>query len=417
MRPSLATVVEPASVLTVTTAAQETTATHAIADLADAFRRCLWVDILPLWSTVGLEMHRGGYVETLCEAGKSPPSSRRVRVTARQIYAFSEAERLGWNSLAARDCVRHGMQFLLLHVSPDGFLQHTLAADDEILDADFDLYDQAFLLLALAHAARFLPERDAERRAKRLVEALQAQFGHASGGFIDRIGKPFPLRANPHMHLLEAGLAWVEASADPFWRTFCNDIAALFLDHLVDREHGVLLETFDEDWSPIVDGARHVVEPGHNFEWAWLLQRWEHLCEGDAEGYAERLVSFAEASGYDPRRHVVVNTVGTDGSQIDASARLWPQTERLKAWLSIAASTADRRRLAAEAMAVDAANAILVYFTGRPRGMWQDVMQPDGMFSPAPVPASSLYHVVCAMSELIRYSDDYGAGRVIATKR
>ncbi len=373
-----------------------------LGELSTWFLQTLWLDILPLWSTVGLDARHGGYEEVLCETGKASPCARRVRVSARQVYAFSEAERLGWNRFAARDRIDHGLRFLLAHLSSDGFLQHTLTPDDTVLDAGADLYDQAFLLLALAHADRFAPEEALEERAMRLVGALRVRFGYR-GGFIDREDRPFPLRANPHMHLLEAGLAWVEMSGDPFWDDLCSEIADLFLTRLVDPETGVLLEEFTDDWRPIRVGGRFVVEPGHNYEWAWLLQRWERLCGGDAQGFPERLVSFAESSGYDARRHVALNAVGSDGIHVDASARLWPQTERMKAWLSIGDRLGDEGRLEAEAKVVDAGNALRRYFDGMPPGMWRDVLQSDGTFLAGTVPASSLYHVICAVAELVRY--------------
>jgi mannose-6-phosphate isomerase len=40
--------------------------------------------------------------------------------------------------------------------------------------------------------------------------------------------------------------------------------------------------------------------------------------------------------------------------------------------------------------------------TGVP-GLWHDVMLEDGSFRHAASPASSLYHIICAMGELSRY--------------
>jgi mannose-6-phosphate isomerase len=66
-------------------------------------------------------------------------------------------------------------------------------------------------------------------------------------------------------------------------------------------------------------------------------------------------------------------------------ARLWPQTERLKA-------DALEDRAAPEARA-----ALAAYL--RPDGLWHERRLPDGGFSQEPAPASSLYHLTCGILE------------------
>ena len=52
----------------------------------------------------------------------------------------------------------------------------------------------------------------------------------------------------------------------------------LFEARLFDARRGVLLEHFAEDWSAHPDAAlADVVEPGHHFEWVWLLREYEQL--------------------------------------------------------------------------------------------------------------------------------------------
>ena len=60
-----------------------------------------------------------------------------------------------------------------------------------------------------------------------------------------------PLRANPHMHLLEAALAWLPIDPEPIWRRSADMIAALCLDRFMDGESGVLRERFSTDWTPL----------------------------------------------------------------------------------------------------------------------------------------------------------------------
>ena len=87
-----------------------------------------------------------------------------------------------------------------------------------------------------------------------------------------------------------------------------------------------------------------------------------------------------------------MNSMTEDFAIRDAGARLWPQTE----WLKAALIHGD------EANAILAAKALGRYLEGVSPGVWRDQMRPDGSFVSEPAPASSLYHIVCAISELAK---------------
>lgn len=378
-------------------------------DAGRRFRRLLFEDILPLWSTVGIDRNRGGFCESISHDGRIPISSRRVRVTARQIYSFCEAARLGWNRTAAAACVRHGYRFLLSHSSPDGLLFHGLSDDDTLLDQDHHLYDQAFLLFAYAHSFAHLQDEDFRRRAVGMLGSIRQRLGHEAGGFKDHTRAPYPLRSNPHMHLLEAALAWMAVDANPLWRALADEIVALFKSRFYDPEKGVVREYFSADWDVVDEGGRWRIEPGHNYEWAWLLIRWSQETGGKIGDRAERMIAFAENYGVDPARRVSVNEVWSDGIIADAKARLWPQTERLKAWLAVADMREGEARWAAEQNALEACQSLLAYMAVDARGTWHDVMLKDGSFKQGVAPASSLYHIICAIGELLRYVERGGS--------
>lgn len=85
-----------------------------------------------------------------------------------------------------------------------------------------------------------------------------------------------------------------------------------------------------------------------------------------------------------------------DFSIHDDAARLWPQAERLKAGALAA-------RLFGEArywqMAVEAATSLACYLTTPVRGVWYDRRLGSGQFVEEAVPASTFYHIVCALLE------------------
>jgi mannose/cellobiose epimerase-like protein (N-acyl-D-glucosamine 2-epimerase family) len=97
------------------------------------------------------------------------------------------------------------------------------------------------------------------------------------------------------------------------------------------------------------------------------------------------------------RSKAAINAIFHDGSNCDGNARLWLQTERLKALLLARKLTGDPE-LAQRA--IDAAATLISYLDTPTAGMWYDRRNIDGSFESAPSPASSLYHLVSAIKQL-----------------
>ena len=103
-------------------------------------------------------------------------------------------------------------------------------------------------------------------------------------------------------------------------------------------------------------------------------------------------------------RGVAVDALNDDLSVRSPQARLWPQTERLKAALGLASATADAKlRARLEADAVAAADGFAQYLDMPVAGLWRDKMRANGTFIPEVVPASSFYHIIGAIAELADY--------------
>jgi mannose-6-phosphate isomerase len=197
------------------------------------------------------------------------------------------------------------------------------------------------------------------------------------------------------MHLLEASLAWVEVSDDREWRILADEIATLALSHFIDASSGALREHFTGAWAPVPGVEGHIIEPGHLFEWGWLLLRWAGDQRPEARRAAFRLIDVGEQHGV--RGGVAINSLLDDFSVRDDSARLWPQTERLKAAALAARLTGESRY---PEMAHAAAQGLLPYLHTKVPGSWYDRMMPGGQLIEEPAPASTFYHLVAAVAEL-----------------
>jgi mannose-6-phosphate isomerase len=347
----------------------------------------------PLWARAGYDHAGGGFHERLAVDGPVAGDARRARVQVRQVYAFARASALGWAG-DPTPLVTGGLQFFLNHYRrPDGLFRTLCAPDGATLDDQALLYDQAFVLLALAAAHGALPASCAPaliHEAQTLLAALEQHLRHRGGGFDAGLPQRLPLLANPHMHLLEAALAWEQISQEPAWCRLRAELVELALTRLIAAPGGALLEFFDQDWRPLPGVEGRIVEPGHLFEWSWLLQR----CGGErATGAALRLLHLAERHGL--RRGMALNAVLDDFTVHDAQARLWPQTERLKAH-ALAAVSDDRHWPAT----LEAGHAVLRYLAVAPEGLWYDTVTVNERFIAEPSPASTLYHLVTAIAQL-----------------
>jgi len=361
---------------------------------AEKLRRWLFEAAFPLWWNIGADRLAGGWYERITLTGQPVILPKRSRVAARQVFSYHEAGRLGWQG-PWREAAGHALSFLgERFVRDDGTVIGAVAQDGTIVDAKFDLYNQAFALLAYACAHRTIdPHGEWQKRARSLMQTLSQEYANPAGGFReDRVGE-LTLRANPHMHLLEAALVWLSIDHDPVWGRLADDIAALCFDRFIDRETGALRERFGPAWVPLPGKHGQIVEPGHHYEWAFLLDRWAKLTGRDRPAEIAKLIAFSDRNGIDRRRGVAVNAISLDGGVCDPVARLWPQTERLRAY--IIDQTDDEHTRLSEAIA-----ALWRYLDAPVAGLWFENLAADGQFVVEAAPATSLYHIVGAVTEL-----------------
>lgn len=372
-------------------------------------REWLLRDALPIWWEIGADRANGGFHEKIDQQGVAVTGvPKRARVQARQVFVYTQAGKLGWDG-PWLDAVQHGFDYLVgAYKRPDGLYRRTERADGPP-EADFDLYDQAFALLALASAYRALdgaPGPLAEAEA--LFAAMEEQLGHPVAGFKESVAGKLPLRSNPHMHLLEALLAWLEQREIPAFRRRAEQIVGLALDRMIDPATGAIAENFDDDWRRM-GGADDVREPGHQFEWAYLLSLAARQLGGDHRAASDRLAAFGARHGIDRARGVAIFSIDPRGEPVDRDARLWAQTERLRTMLLVP----DDAALAAGTMPDEAAGALASvrrYLDVPVRGLWRDRLHPDDSFADEPAPASSLYHLVTGLWPLVTASSPHDGG-------
>ena len=337
----------------------------------------------------------GGFHERLNHDLTPAAEPRRSRLHPRQAFAYGHAQRLRWGGPSAT-AVEHALRFFMAHYRrEDGLFRALVSPDGRPLDDEIVLYDQAFALLGLAAGYATLGEERWRASGVQLHDVLRERLAHPTVGFMEKLAQTEPLSSNAHMHLLEATLAWSELDQDPRWRTLAAELVSLALTRLIDPRTGALPEFFTADWRP---EPASVFEPGHQFEWAWLLLRFDaSRHDQQIERAALKLIEIGETHGVDRKRRATIASLRSDFSVHDPHARLWSQCERIKAACSAHALTGAARY---EAMALEACETLRTYLDTPIRGLWRDRLDAQGSFVEEPAPASSLYHLVGAVLEL-----------------
>lgn len=352
--------------------------------------------VLPLWLEKGIDPHNGSFVEALSFKDGSPLDlPRRSMVQARQIYSLRLATDLGLiEKSLAQAIIAKATEFLILHYSlPSGGFIHSATSKGAPENRIPDLYAQAFALFGMAHSYAINPTPEVEERAKALVNYLNSERALPQGGFTELSAEGVMYEANPHMHMFEAAIAWMSVSADPVWRGLAEPILDLCLQKFVDPKTGALSEHFDGLWNPIESGSRSVLEPGHHLEWSWLMSKYQSLTGVNLNDVRTKLFELSEKYGVCPERKVVYDEIWSDFSPKTKTSRFWTQCERIKC-------AADR---GAKAAAHEGMESLLKYFETPVAGLWLDRMSEDGSFKSENAKASSLYHIIGAISEYQNY--------------
>jgi len=382
---------------------------------------------LPHWHTHGIDLEHGGFTERLTLNGAADPVAyKRIRVQARQIYVFSHASLIERDPARAaewRAAAAQGFDFMSRKYwqGPARGWARTVTPAGELQDKAADSYDQAFVLFACAWYYLAAHEDRALETAGQTLDFLDRILACAEhGGYYEGLSSTGellrgpPRRQNPHMHLLEALLALHRATGSDAFMERAGHIVELFRTRFFDAGARSLGEYFTPEWLPADGPPGQIVEPGHLFEWSWILHNYAARAgSAQAHNLAQMAYDSALASGMHLDRNLVYDEIDRGGSVLRASHRLWPQTEALKAHIAAAehgASAGDRDF--ARSRIAPAIDAIFHNYLLPKTGIWNDQLDAAGKPVSTFVPATSLYHLFLAFAETLRFyeankSEDY----------
>ncbi|WP_425986893.1 sugar phosphate nucleotidyltransferase [Brevundimonas sp. TWP1-2-1b1] len=311
-----------------------------------AERLATWLrqSALPVWCTLG-QGTSGAFEALLSTSGRRIATSPVLQVQAAQLEAYALAGRQDWPG-PWRAVVEKGLPHLPL-------------------DSDqSELGDHSGFPVALAAIFAATGDPSVKRDATTLRDRLIG----------DQTSPPDQAKS---LILLEGALAWAGISTDPGWRRTADQIVSL------------MQAASDID---------HPASPGDLFYRAWLLARYSRLTSDTASLVNARKLFTAGLQGIDLNRGVAVESVSDQGLIQRGRARLWSQTQWLKASLILASMADDAPCAASLEQAGCALRAVWLFLT--PQGLWRDAMLESGDFIDEPSPALSFRSIMTAHIQL-----------------
>jgi len=346
----------------------------------------------------------GGFYERLGKGFKPVLTGQRRLVTqCRQLsiyshYSYSENKKFSKH-------LKEKFEFILERYHDPVTHRWHFSLDDagNVKDKTCDLYALSFVIFSFAHYYKATGDDRAKKSARDVLALIDHDFRLPKlPGFAESLeppGKPvFDLRRqNPHMHLLEACLFAREIFGSTPYEAMADEMIGLFQNHFFDAGREALVEFFTHDLQPDPEKGTHL-EPGHYFEWVWLLKKHATL-KGDAkmhDAVCHKLLDWANRNGWDGMYGGIHDTVAANGQVIAATKRLWPFCEALKANALMLDTAPDRQKIK------DRVGAMVSLFEEKymqERGFWVEWLNRD--LSPAAdyMPGTTPYHVYFGIME------------------
>ncbi|SEM87994.1 mannose-6-phosphate isomerase [Pseudomonas sp. ok272] len=347
---------------------------------------------MPLWQGPGWNADMALPYEALdAEHQPLPPQRYRAMACARQLYLF--ASLIGEVPTAQE---RAGALFRSLqqhfHDAEHGGWFYSIDAQGAPLDLRKDLYTHAFILFACAHYWAKVREPLVESALNAALHVIAQRFATGDGLYEASLDRDWssldcgPLQ-NPLMHLAEAFLATLSVRDDAQVSTALAALCTAMQQRFIDARHGVMME------KPL-GAVDNWFEPGHQFEWFFLLDSSSALRGSALHTSLSRAFAFTEQLGVDPQTGAVAAMLDLEqgGRLRDGTQRIWAQAEYLRALtLRPDSEAALQRQL----------NALQQRFL-HPDG-WYECLDTTGTVSRRDMPSTTPYHLATCYRGLAEY--------------
>ena len=348
---------------------------------------------LNTWTTEGFDAESGDFIEALSFEGKALSKlPRRGRVQARQILSLAMAHCMNddASSQALNTAEKSATTGLKQYLNQRGALIAKI--DRNVKDKYCFAYEQAFLIMAYAWLYQATKNETYRQSAEHIWQWLEDNLtNRAYGGF--NICLPDDAhnairQQNPHMHLFEACLICAVYLDKSTWLARAKMLFNLFERHFYDSVNKCVLEFFTQRWQPHPEKGDQI-EPGHHFEWVWLLSEYEKLSGVNTLHYRKALFHTGITYGINDQGFACDALCLSTLEKSRTSARLWVECELLKAY--VAMNEAEK--------ATELVLKLFESYLIEAKGIWYDQLSQDAQNISKNAPASTFYHLYIALNE------------------
>ena len=359
----------------------------------------LFDHLLPNWSEHGIDAEQGYSYESLNhDWSRNSVGRLRLLTQCRQLYTFSHACKLKEDS-PWRDKLMPLFEFIISHYYLDDRWIFSLNDDLTVKDEQSDAYALAFVLLSFSHYYQLSGDQRALSYMKQTHQFLMANMQAKAGGFYEAY--PVDLtqvrRQNPHMHLLEGYIAAYQASQDAQYKQSIEFLLSLAHEHFYDKNSRTLREFFTNDWQ-IHPEIGHQVEPGHHFEWVWLLYQAYQICPDPVHlELAQQLFSTGTRHGMSEDGGIYNQIDANTYVPLDEEKRIWPITEYLKAITVMPIGKEEKQLRLAKALEFMQQHYLLE------DGRWNEYLDKENNAKDFPLPGTSSYHIFLGLVEVLTW--------------
>ncbi|MEB0046466.1 MULTISPECIES: AGE family epimerase/isomerase [unclassified Pseudomonas] len=349
--------------------------------------------IVPLWQGPGWNADMALPYEAL-DAEHSPLPAQRYRAMAcaRQLYLFSSLiGKVPDAETRAAALFRSLQQHF--HDAEHGGWFYSIDAQGAPLDQRKDLYTHAFILFACAHYWHKVREPLVESALNAALEVVAQHFALGDGLYEASLDRDWssltsgPLQ-NPLMHLAEAFLATLSVREDTAVQEALIELCTAMHKRFIDPQQGVLME------KPL-GSVDNWFEPGHQFEWYFLLESSPLLRDSKLHRSLSQAFSHTEQLGVVEHNGAVRAMLDLESDPRrprDSTQRIWAQAEYLRA-LTLQPDSA-----AAVLRQLQALQQRFLHAGG-----WYECRDEEGEVSRKDMPSTTPYHLATCYRGLADY--------------
>ncbi len=378
-----------------------------------------WV---PKWHAAFSDSN-GGFYERLGKGFKPILTGQRRLVSqCRQLSIYSDYVARGQRGIDKK-ALTHAFDYIVSRYFDEttGLWHFSLNDGGQVQDDTCDLYAISFVIFSFSHYYKATGDERAKDYAMRTLQLIDGSFrSGARDGLVEAVTSSGPKagltrRQNPHMHLLEACLFAYDTWKDSAYLDMATEMTDLFTHHFYDAKRTALVEFFEDDLKTPHAQKGAVLEPGHYFEWVWLLKKYE-AAKGESQAFQTAclsLLNFANRHGWDSTYGGIYDGVDDAGHIITDTKRIWPFCEALKANALMLEHVDGRQDLKDRvAQMVDVFHEKYM----QERGFWTEWLNRD--LSPAAdyMPGTTPYHVYFGITETMDVLNGRGQMKSLGLK-